>query len=322
MMSYFKNTKFICVFSVTLAMALGLTACGGKRSGASIGAPKLKPPVVEATPNGLSSTLFALLNKQRDVAVFDGGCGAGAETLIKNDFFSGGPTDPAERLGFVDTRMNELDQRNQEFARACMSDSPKDWVLDLPGETTPITFKLSCVENHGSSLRVYFGFDSDNFYMIEVGQSNARIAVLAIAPRDGSSVKVWTYYIEEDTTGNPVQILNVYANRNTEELNLWAVASEDPEFLGGCSQGGSYLSSNGEFVYAYTNNNEGSAVCLNADDLSPADNATLCTSAALDESTVAQPTRVQADAAIAAAGTVTKIFNFDGAPSGLKDFND
>jgi hypothetical protein len=229
--------RWVCkcgiAFGVALALALGLgLGLGLKPPGNPLNIPELKPPVKASTPSGLNGQVSRQLLRQLQGLPSN-------ITVIRDRFFTEGPTDFTYRLGMIDGRMKELKTRNNESPRKCVKNAPTLWSPpSLPGgRTFPMYF--SCVEDmgEGSGLSVYFGVKDSIAYLMEVqkppaSSTSPTMAVLARAHTDSSYVDV-IQVIQQSSTNNASSWMFVQANKTSQSLEF-AVAAQTTGTGVGC----------------------------------------------------------------------------------------
>ncbi|MFK7872195.1 MAG: hypothetical protein AB8C84_03345 [Oligoflexales bacterium] len=175
-----KNGTFFLI-------AFSLISCGDK-SGKSLNAPQIEPPVAEATPDGLktTSTSLNLRSFAEDVL-----CNTGDTDCFENRALSrlvirifrgkegcsgSAPSDIEGRircnLNKIDERMAELDKRAQESEKKCQEEAAQDFSYSFPSGISR-TAKFQCAEDLGGmpngtgTSALAFGLDGGNFYLTE-----------------------------------------------------------------------------------------------------------------------------------------------------------
>ncbi len=216
-----------------------LGACGSDK-GASLGLGAVLPPVRDALPANLIALSAAApaaaalnLNNYNPFAT------PAQLTTMKERFFTAGPTDFLDRLKKVDARITELDTRNQETARACVSEATKEWAITgLPDSsgtfTGTFTMYFSCQEVLSTSLSVFFGIKDGFSYLAELQNdptgATPTIGVLAKVSNDSTTAEVWQIVItsEADVAATDSRkrssFMYVAANKTAKTFNL-SVAS-------------------------------------------------------------------------------------------------
>lgn len=272
-----------CLGLLLVLIAMALEGCSkGGTSGPSLSIPPIKPPVVQATPAGLARAARRLREVLAQVRQLQPSLMTPAYGLqvVKDRLFSGGPTDFTFRLGMVDSRTTEYNNRQKEGSgRSCVGQQLQTWSPVLPTGAASFPMQFSCVEqmDQGTSgLSVYFGQAADAAYIAEIqnppaGSSNPRMAVLARVAMNGTQVQVWQ--VVADTT-NTSSWMQIKANQDTKDLEL-SVAATSPGTGLGC--GIVFRSVNGLIWAKGEFNDQGSAglncgsfnttVCANGTDL-------------------------------------------------------
>ena len=197
--------RFSFIIASATVLALG-SSCGKKKNrGSSLAMGQLFLPVKESAPVGLASGSaagFGLTGESNFTATL-------AElSTLKSRLFSPGPTDFMDRVKKVDDRLKELDQRQQESARKCVGEEPKEWKLTgLPdsqgGLTGSTSFWLQCSETVNVSnvsptakLTIYFGRKDGFSYLAELSSDTEKsdpptLAVLGKVDDASTKSEIW-----------------------------------------------------------------------------------------------------------------------------------
>jgi hypothetical protein len=286
--------KVALLVAAVAAVALGVGLGLGLRRAASfptLALPKLQPPIVAATPSGFKSARLRARALQP----------AAPLQTIKTRLFAPGPTDFTDRIAKVDERLAEFTKRSAEFQRKCVSATPLSWApAGLPGGVSfPMSFQ--CKEDLGGpgSLTLYFGVGADNYAYVAELQNAApssgvpRMAVLARAPLDGSSVEVIQLMDNSAASGaGRTSWLLVSANKATSTMEV-SVAATAAGVGVGCGvrlrSAGGLIWAAGEFADPFAPNactGTSTSVCATGSTLAAAPGgASDCTAAAPPTST-------------------------------------
>lgn len=344
-----KKSGLTTKAKVALAVAAVVIVGGGvavavvlvmaQKTGGSLRIPKLKPPVVEATPTLLKSSQASgrRLNVLCDPTP---GANNGPDCktpiqVIENRLFSSGPTDFTGRLAKVDDRMQELVRRDGDTARTCVAKTSQAWTPTLPDRPVPRPFEMqfSCEEqmNGGSDgLRVFFGSAQDWTYIAEIQKatdpSHFNGAVLAKINTNGNDVHV--FQIGSSSSGTVSSIFEIVARPDDEVLQV-AFATNEVGTTGiGCGVSVNRLGNRmyvvGKFADSACETATTTEVCLDADthtDLGLG-NCSSITGGALLGSDALTPLNASVSAAYAS--TAFQLVDTYGGISalGLTDFND
>lgn len=192
--------KFFSFILIGLTFSV-LPACGiiGDKSskdglleeGEPLGAPKVKPPVERNTPTGF---LSLYLEEGEETTASERLINAVQRYLAPTENDAVGAI---ERLGFIDSRLGELDERAQERKKLCLEETPKvhSYPTALP-DSKGFKLSLQCQENldggNGSSktAQLAFGLTKESLFLFE-RTGNVGNAVLASAKLDETRTEYW-----------------------------------------------------------------------------------------------------------------------------------
>ncbi|MDX1811195.1 MAG: hypothetical protein R3240_04560, partial [Gammaproteobacteria bacterium] len=305
----FKVRHILCSF-ITTGFALLMGCAQDNNVSVSVNAPQLKPPVENATPKAMLSSVVASKVSARagELVVKD------AEyymNVIKSRFFAEGPTAFLDRLSKVDERVKSLDNRSKDAQASCLLETAqsKEMAASLPtAEIFPMYFQCSETLDAGSeadSLQINFGKNDETFYLSEV-QVNSDVESMGVFAKSdlaGNEVELWFITSQQagfQTTGvtattltaDEGMYLHVKANRTTKEFEL-SVGGNSRDTGVTC---GVQMRSKGSYIYAtgIFNDPQGlpdgcneaaQTFCVNAETFAVED-ASVCADAGIDAFTL------------------------------------
>jgi hypothetical protein len=259
-----------------------------------IGAFKVEPPVTAVTPPVLFGAASAApLNPFPQFATDT----THADTVIqvvKDRFFTPGPTFTKSILAGIDGRVSGLNEMALSRPRKCLDDAPASFDVTYP---TALNFPmyLSCIQTmtggaQESNMFVVFGKKDDVFYVHE-GMSNGGGTFASVAT--GGTVEAWIQVGDINSTGTR-SLMHLKASQSAGTLEFTVTGQGTGV---GC---GVQYRSNKDFIYLAGKFSDGmdvtpetelsacddaavptQTVCLNASDLTVADDAS-CVSAGLN----------------------------------------
>lgn len=178
-----------------------------KKSGKSIGAPEIQPPVTRNMPSGFKDASL-LLDSSSDLQA------------IKDYLYpSSGFVGPMERLEKIDERMAELNARAEESEKVCLNSAAETFAIGgtLPGSTAfPLYFQCqeTLTGTSGTSgvnkQMLAFGIKTSNLYLMEHAYQSdgGAIVVMAKAAMSGKSTEVMELrYSETDHRATYLHLL-------------------------------------------------------------------------------------------------------------------
>jgi hypothetical protein len=199
------------IFSMVLTTGIILmivVGCG-KKTGATIGAAQVEPPVTANIPSGFLATL--------SIQAADTTMG-----ILNQRFFSSGPTEIRSLLSSIDLRILELNQREAEFHRTCLDESPTLFTISTPF-SLGLPHYLSCVDDISETQWLAFGQKDSSWYLRE-GQSQGFLTLAKID--ENSNVEAWIAVSDVDTVNSTSQmILHLKSTAATHRLELSVTGS-------------------------------------------------------------------------------------------------
>lgn len=297
--------KHVFLLATTLLFVnCGSSSSSSETKGGPIGAPKVEPPLTRNTPSGFKSS--GLLLDASSVAA-----------LLKGFLYpTTGFVGPAERLSKIDSRMTELDTRNQGGTpRKCLESTATAYSIGatLPGDST-FTLNFQCQETMAASAaakeaQLGFGLDTSGaFSLLEhtILSDNSAITVMAKAPKDATSVEVWDLRMNAANTSYDALHILASDTAGTEVTTASStIATSSSSFPCGL-----HMKSNSNFIYIKTQTAASGVCgadeiyCLKASSLASASSVADCTSAGLSTFSLTTLTNPKVASSAAAVKTI------------------
>lgn len=309
-----------------LGISLILGACSkkGDEEGESFDAPAVKPPVANNLPSGLAGGAGLNLADDDTAMVM-----AALKAYV---YPTNGFVGPVDRLGKVDDRMAELDERHKGNARKCVGEATKTFApAGTMGDGSAFALSLSCQEAVSApsgdvkESQVGFGISSTELNLMErtVSTAGSGILVLVKEPVGGDSVEIWDVRYKaaaDSTSGGAESVTWLHVKGYPGGAEITSAASSAMEGQLAC---GAQMKANNQYVYVY-GSIKSDGPCPTAATAYCADSTTLatvemakCTDAGLDQFTMTALTPASATATLSDAKALT-----DTAIAGFTDFNE
>lgn len=240
-----SKTKIAGLGAVVLVV-VALTGCNlfGNNGGSGIGHIPLEPPVRRSAPEavrGQSASMMASVSSSAGKTPEEHAIDEFNRLLIG--------------LEFTDRRLTELNGRDLDSARLCLTQAPVEVTINFESVQEnwgSETMYFQCQERMGDHLIVYFGVNDGQFYLIEV-QNNTDNPALT-PPQPGFFIRfaiadVATERVDErgvswkDGDGEGATISHIIANPNPDN-NFQVLRSVSPQEPGGLN----VAVSNGDIV--------------------------------------------------------------------------
>lgn len=280
-----------------LALLLTLSACGKSTKGKSFDAPLIKPPVDDATPDGLKSTSISSsldelnLTGSIPMDVLQLSAQARIKKALTQSLaaINGGSCTGIVgcSLQAIDTRIDEVNQRTTEAEKQCQSSAPAIFDFHPFNESLKISVQCNDIfaDNgiNGTDSGIIFGKDEGVFAVglsLQQG-SQGKFGYAATYDQNSQLVNyLEASYFEDSTHLNRIILLKVKANKTTKNFEFAYAAVNDSTGLG-CGtrviSNGSTLYISGRFPNATNSTCDtavSSSICLDAKTLK--DNAGNC----------------------------------------------
>lgn len=229
-----KKTK-IAGLGVIVLVVVALAGCdlSGGKGGSGIGHIPLEPPVRRSGPTevrGQSASLMASVSSSVDKT---------PEKHAIDEF-----NRLLEGLEFTDLRLAELNGRDLDSARLCLTQAPVEVLIDFE----PVqenwgseTMYFQCQERMGDHLIVYFGVNDGQFYLIEVQNNTGNPAltppqtgfIISFAVAEVATERVDLRGVSwRDGNGEGATISHIIANPDPDD-NFQVLRSASPQEPGG-----------------------------------------------------------------------------------------
>ena len=274
-----RTSRLLTIASLTIVFSF-FASCGKKKSGDPANLPLVKPPVQEATPEGLLTGSTSLT-------------ASGMAEEIKSRFFTAGPTFIMGILQKIDDEINDMNSHSANTDTPCVNQAPVAYTVTVFGQ--PVTMYASCYDKlgDGSSLNPDFwqvGVKDGVTYLYFTAFANRIMAI--VTPASGAAgkyhVKGWLGMGYENMPGGVTNCPNgnKWDSCSYGAIEIDADSSADKFEIASAGIGfgfyGVQLKSDGINMYAkgsWANNPDGQVVvdlCMKASD---ATTAATCTDA-------------------------------------------
>jgi hypothetical protein len=207
----------MAVRPIAVTFAALLAACEHHPVPANL--PHVTPPVRAATPPGFIPPSAASVGAVRAAAAL------GSLDLADRFFVAAGPTSIFGNLGFIDGRIDEINQKSRDAYSACVSQAPVAYQIAPFGET--LTFYAQCWMGSGANRDfVQFGTKDGVTYLFDAHGAGIAAVVTPVAGDGGKyHVRAW---IGTNSVGCPTWdgcsygVLELKADESTREFELAA----------------------------------------------------------------------------------------------------
>lgn len=215
---------------ITVFLAAGCLASCSKNTGVSAGIPLIKPPVMESTPSGLTSTRAQALERSASISAPNLATSGLDTGELKSRFFTTGPTAIQNLLDSVDTRLNEINTRSAEGdPKACLSATPVEQAISVLGTSQSAYFQCYDVFGDGTG-GMLFGKKDDTWYIYQnvgAGRSLAKVTPDASGAAGKYVVEAWFSVGQSNTSGCSATwhgcsygVIHLKANSATKKLEM------------------------------------------------------------------------------------------------------